>query len=63
MHHKINLYRPVLIIVIGIALFSVACQKSQKNRAIETENLLAASGFTMRLADTPEKIALFFCDF
>jgi hypothetical protein len=50
-----NAYLRKFFIVIGITLVSAACMKSPNQRAIETERLLAASGFKMRLADTPEK--------
>ncbi len=36
-----------------VALFTVACA----GQAIQTERMLAAAGFQMRMADTPEKLA------
>ena len=47
--------RPVLTAaVLGLGLLVAACAGQ---RAIQTERLLAASGFQMRLADTPERLA------
>ena len=51
-----NTYLQKFFIVIGITLVSAACVKSPNQRAVETEKLLTASGFEMRLADTPEKL-------
>jgi len=34
-----------------------ACAAIQKHEAIQKERLLAASGFQMKLADTPDKLA------
>ena len=38
------------------ALAAVGCATVEKNTAMDTERLLAASGFQMRLADTPHKL-------
>lgn len=46
-----------IVILAGIALALSACAAIQNQQAIEMERLLAASGFQMRLADTPEKLA------
>ena len=43
------------IMVLGIAL--AGCAAIEKSEATDTEQLLAAAGFKMKLADTPEKIA------
>ncbi len=56
MKPAMNIYLRKFFIVIGITIVSVACMKSPNQRAIDTERLLAASGFKMRLADTPEKL-------
>ena len=56
MQPTLNTCRRMFFIVIGITLVSAACMKSPNQSAIETERLLAASGFKMRLADTPEKL-------
>ena len=45
----------VIVTVLGTAL--AGCATMQKNTAMETEQLLAASGFKMLPADTPEKMA------
>ena len=58
MQPAMTTYFRKFFIVIGITLVSVACVKSPNQKAIETERLLAASGFKMRLADTPEKLTL-----
>lgn len=50
-----KLYFPVAVaaIVVGLGIVMAGCAA----RAIETERLLAAAGFQMKLADTPEKLA------
>ncbi len=45
----------LLIIALGIAL--MGCAMIQNSKAIKMERLLAAAGFQMRLADTPERLA------
>ena len=45
-----------LIALIGFALMFTACAAIQNRDAIEMERLLAASGFQMRLSDTPQKL-------
>ena len=52
-----NEFRPILFIALVFALVSFGCLKSPNQKAIDTERLLAASGFKMRLADTPEKLS------
>jgi hypothetical protein len=49
-------FKHILVIGLMLALASVGCIKSPDQKAIDTERLLAASGFKMRLADTPEKL-------
>jgi hypothetical protein len=44
-----------IIAVLGIAL--VGCAAMKKSEATDTEQLLSAAGFKMKLADTPEKLA------
>jgi hypothetical protein len=44
-----------IITVLGIAL--VGCAAIEKSDATDTEQLLAAAGFIMKPADTPEKLA------
>ncbi|MBW1780170.1 MAG: hypothetical protein JRL30_05480 [Deltaproteobacteria bacterium] len=46
-----------IAILSGLALSLSACAAIQNQNAIDTERLLAASGFQMRLADNPEKLA------
>ena len=41
--------------VFGVAL--AGCAAMQKSEATDTEQLLAAAGFIMKSADTPEKLA------
>ncbi len=43
-------------VVFVFALALVGCATVEKNTAMDTERLLAASGFQMRLADTPQKL-------
>lgn len=45
------------LLIIGTAATCFACASIQKSEAIQTERLLAAAGFQMRLADTPQKMA------
>lgn len=45
-----------IIVFAGLALGLSACAAIQNQNAMDTERLLAASGFQMRLADTPEKL-------
>lgn len=56
MQSKKGLYFSKVVIVIGITLMAASCVKSPNQKAMETERMLAASGFKMRLADTPEKL-------
>jgi len=45
-----------LIALIGFAVMFTACAAIQNRDAIEMERVLAASGFQMRLADSPQKL-------
>ena len=45
-----------LIALIGFAVMFTACAAIQNRDAIEMERVLAASGFNIRLADTPQKL-------
>jgi len=45
-----------LIALIGFAVMFTACAAIQNRDAIEIERLLAASGFQMRSADSPQKL-------
>ena len=40
------------------AIVTGGCAMIEKMQAVDTERLLAASGFRMKLADTPEKLAM-----
>ncbi len=44
-----------VIAVLGVAL--AGCAAMEKSEAADTEQLLAAAGFIMKPADTPEKLA------
>jgi len=44
-----------IITVLSIAL--AGCAAMEKSEATDTEQLLAAAGFKMKLADTPERLA------
>lgn len=46
----------IMLVLIGFGAALSACAAIQNSRAIEMERLLAASGFQMRLADTPRKL-------
>ena len=43
-------------VAIGLGLAMSACAALQNQEAIETERILAAAGFHIRLADTPQKL-------
>lgn len=45
------------LIPMAFAIALSACAAIQNREAIDTERLLAAAGFRVRLADTPEKLA------
>ena len=45
-----------LIALIGFAVMFTACAAIQNRDAMDTERMLAASGFQMRLADSPQKL-------
>ncbi len=55
MKQKLNL--SALIIIICLGFFIAGCAAIKESRAKETERMLSAAGFTIKLADTPEKIA------
>lgn len=44
------------LLIMGLIVTLAACASIQKHEAIDRERLLAAAGFRMRLADTPEKL-------
>jgi len=50
--NKFGLYAAIS----AIALVWVGCATVEKNSAMDTERMLAASGFQLRLADTPQKL-------
>ena len=46
----------ITIISISALLILTGCAMIEKTNATDTEQVLAAAGFTMKLADTPEKL-------
>lgn len=52
---KTGLRSIVVITALGIAL--AGCASIEKSRATDTEQKLAAAGFKMKVADSPEKLA------
>jgi len=54
MKKGINFRLFAVLLVFALAL--VGCATVEKDTAMDTERLLAASGFQMRLADTPQKL-------
>jgi hypothetical protein len=56
MQQNMNQCHRKLCVVFALTLLAAGCLKSPNQKAIDTERLLAASGFQMRLADTPEKL-------
>jgi hypothetical protein len=56
MQQRMNQCHRKLFIVFTVFVLAAGCLKSPNQKAIDTERLLAASGFKMRLADTPEKL-------
>lgn len=49
--------RSTLLLVAPLLAVTVACAGMQQRETISMERSLAAAGFQMRLADTPEKLA------
>jgi len=45
-----------IFVLIGFTVTLAACAAIQNRDAMDTERMLAASGFQMRLADTPQKL-------
>lgn len=43
--------------LIGLAVLGSGCAYTQRHQAEQTEPMLSAAGFKMKLADTPEKLA------
>ena len=54
MKMRINFRLFAVVFIFALAL--VACATVEKDTTMDTERLLAASGFQMRLADTPQKL-------
>ena len=56
---KSRVVKPLSMILAGSLLLFLftGCATMQKREAARTERMLSASGFQMRFADTPEKIA------
>ncbi|MGA7876034.1 MAG: hypothetical protein WCA08_10245 [Desulfoferrobacter sp.] len=54
-----KLEKPIgLIVLLAVLLFVLGgCAALQNQQAMDTERLLSAAGFQMKLADTPEKMA------
>ena len=46
-----------IIAIVATGLLLTGCAALEKSDAMDTERLLAASGFKMKLANTPEKLA------
>jgi hypothetical protein len=46
-----------IIVIVSAGLLLSGCAAIEKSNAMDTERLLSASGFRMKLADTPEKLA------
>ena len=52
---QITLNKAAFIIAVGAAL--VGCTAIERSNAMDTERMLSASGFNMKFADTPQKLA------
>jgi len=46
-----------VVLVIGLGIVLAGCAAIRNARAMDTERMLAAAGFQMKMADTPEKLA------
>ena len=46
----------ILVMVAALGILVAGCAAIRNEQAIETERLLSASGFQMKLANTPEKL-------
>ncbi len=44
-----------MLVIVGIAM--TGCAMIEKSNATDTEQMLSAAGFNMKVADTPEKLA------
>ncbi len=49
--------RRTVLILASAALALVGCATVRRSETLDTEQVLAAAGFHMKLADTPEKLA------
>ena len=47
--------KAIMLLIVGVAM--TGCAAIEKSNATDTEQMLAASGFKMKIADTPEKLA------
>ena len=47
--------KAIMLLIAGVAM--TGCAAIEKSNATDTEQMLAASGFKMKIADTPEKLA------
>jgi len=55
MKQKLNFSALIIIICIGFLI--TGCAALKERHAKETEQMLSAAGFTVKLANTPEKLA------
>jgi len=55
MKQKLNL--SALIIIVCFGFFVTGCAAIKESHAKKTEKMLSAAGFTIKLANTPEKLA------
>jgi len=53
---KTAVYGRIACFVLLLSLVLAGCKTIERNEAIHTERLLAASGFQMRMADTPSRM-------
>lgn len=44
-------------VIVVVVLLTIGCANIRRNEILDTEQVLAAAGFYMKLADTPEKLA------
>ena len=54
---KMTCLKPVVLVVLGLAVFEAGCAAMQREKAQQTESMLSAAGFTLKVAETPEKLA------
>ncbi len=48
---------PAVVVLVAVAIALGGCATIRRHEALQTEQVLAAAGFQMKLGDSPEKLA------